>query len=178
MANDAKSFDDLDALHATSTHPKEDMRAPSVPIICVPTSLSGGEYNHRGGGSNDNNHRKYSFAHPLQRPKLVILDPELTRTTPDRWWISSGVRAVDHCVEAMCALNAPPECDRDSSKGLRLLVPGLLKCKKNNQDLDARFNCQLGVIESTKAGSLYGVGKQIDGQWVSQTTWSLRGVLH
>ena len=65
------------------------------------------------------------------------------------------VRAVDHCVEAMCALDAPPECDRDSSKGLKLLVPGLLKCKQNDQDLDARSSCQLGVIEAMKAGSKY-----------------------
>ena len=157
MANGAKTFEDLNTLHATSTHPKKDLQAPSVPIICIPTSLSGGEYNHRGGGSNDANHRKYSFAHLAQRPKLVILDPELTTTTPDRWWLSSGIRAVDHCVEAMCALDCPPECIADSSKGLKLLVPGLLRCKKDNQDLEARFSCQLGVIEAMKAGSLYGV---------------------
>ena len=157
MANKAKTFDDLDALHDSSTHPKQDLKAPSAPIICIPTSLSGGEYNHRGGGSNDENHRKYSFAREEQRPKLVILDPQLTTTTPERWWISSGVRAIDHCVEAMCSLKSPPQCDADSSKGLKLLVPGLLKCKKDVQDLDARFNCQLGVIEAMKAGSLYGV---------------------
>ena len=156
MANGAKTFEDLDTLHADSTSPKRDLQAPSVPIICIPTSLSGGEYNYRGGGSNDDTHRKYSFAHPGQRPALVILDPDLTTTTPDRWWLSSGIRAVDHCIEAMCSLNSPPECDADSSKGLKLLVPGLLKCKKSNQDLEARFSCQLGVIEAMKASS-YGV---------------------
>jgi alcohol dehydrogenase class IV len=57
----------------------------------------------------------------------------------------------------MCSLNSPPECDADCTKGLKLLVPGLLKCKKSVQDLDARFSCQLGVIEAMKAGSLYGV---------------------
>ena len=157
MANDAKTFDDLDRLHADSSNPKEDMKAPNVPIISIPTSLSGGEYNHRGGGSNDDNHRKYSFSHPAKGPALVILDPDLTTTTPDRWWISSGVRAVDHCTEALCSLKSTPECDADAGRGLKLLVPGLLKCKKNNKDLDARLSCQMGVIEAMKAGSLHGI---------------------
>lgn len=155
MANDARTFDDLDALHSNSTHPRADLKPPSTSIICIPTSLSGGEYTYRGGGSNDDNHRKYSFA--AQAPRLVILDPELTTTTPNRWWLSSGVRAIDHCVEAMCSPDSPPECDADSSSGLKLLVPGLLRCKKDRLDLDARFSCQLGVVEAMKAGSLYGV---------------------
>ena len=157
MANDAESFEDLDRLHADSTNPKSDIKTPTVPIITIPTSLSGGEYNHRGGGSNDDNHRKYSFSHPAKGPALVILDPELTTTTPDRWWISSGIRAVDHCTEAICSLKSTPECDADAARGLKLLVPGLLRCKKDPRDLDARFSCQLGVIEAMKAGSLHGV---------------------
>ena len=157
MANDVRSFDDLDTIHADSKSPKADMKAPSVPIISIPTSLSGGEYSYRGGGSNDHDHRKYSFSNPIKGPALVILDPELTTTTPDRWWISSGVRAIDHCTEAMCSLNSTLECDADASKGLKLLVPGLLKCKQNAQDLEARFSCQMGVIEAMKAGSLHGI---------------------
>ncbi len=157
MANNATTFSDLDSLHADSTIPKPDIVAPSVSIISIPTSLSGGEYNHRGGGTNDHNHRKYSFSHPTKGPALIILDSQLTTTTPERWWLSTGVRAVDHCVEAMCSLESTPACDEDASKGLRLLIPGLLRCKKDPKDIKARFDCQLGVIESTKPGSLHGV---------------------
>lgn len=157
MANNATTFDDLDRLHDSSSNPLQPIKPPTVPIISIPTSLSGGEYNHRSGGSNDDNHRKYSFSHPTCGPALVILDPDLTTTTPERWWLSSGVRAVDHCVEAMCSLKSTPACNADASQGLQLLVPGLLKSKKDPADLEARLNCQMGVIEAMKAGSLHGV---------------------
>ena len=156
MANGARTFDDLDELHADSLDPAS-VKSPTVPIISIPTSLSGGEYSNRGGGSNDNDHRKYSFAGPTKGPPLVILDPELTTTTPERWWLSSGVRAVDHCVEAMCCLQSTAESDRDAGAGLKLLAPGLLRCKKDSHDLDARFMCQMGVIESMKASNLHSV---------------------
>lgn len=156
MANDAETFDDLDQLHATA-QPGVEIKAPGVPIICIPTSLSGGEYNNRGGGSNDNNHRKYSFAGPTRGPALVILDPELTTTTPDRWWISTGIRAVDHCTEAICSLQGTPQSDTDARSGLTLLVPGLLRCKKDPKDLEARFKCQMGVIEAMKGVNLSNV---------------------
>ena len=157
MANEAKSFEDLDKLHVDSPKEAGTPKPPTVPIISVPTSLSGGEYNHRGGGSNDDNHRKYSFSHPTKGPALAILDPELTTTTPEHWWLSSGVRAVDHCTEALCSLKSTPESDEDAGRGLKFLVPGLLKCKKDPSDLDARFSCQMGVIEAMKAGSLHNV---------------------
>ena len=168
MANNAKTFDDLDSLHADTKSTKR-IKPPTVPIISTPTSLSGGEYSHRGGGSNDHDHRKYSFAGPTKGPQLVILDPELTKTTPDRWWLSTGIRAVDHCTEAMCSLKSTPESNADAGKGLALLVPGLLRCKKDNDDLEARFSCMLGVIEAMKAanvhqvpmGASHGIGHQL-----------------
>lgn len=156
MANDAKTFDDLQRLHDAAQAGKR-ITAPTVPIVCIPTSLSGGEYNDRGGGSNDHNHRKYSFAGPTSGPKLVILDPELTKTTPDHWWLSTGVRAVDHCVEAVCSLQSTTDSDQDACAGLKLLVPGLLRCRKDANDLEARFSCQMGVVESLKAVNLSAV---------------------
>ena len=85
------------------------------------------------------------------------MDPDLTKTTPDRWWLSTGVRAVDHCTEALCSLDGTKQSDADASKGLKLLVPGLLKCKKDPSDLNARFSCQMGVIEAMKGTNLNGV---------------------
>lgn len=159
MANDAKTFEDLDKLHSGSDWSKQrpDVTPPTVPIISIPTSLSGGEYSNLGGATNDRTHQKWGFGHPTKGPALVILDPELTTTTPDSTWLSTGIRAVDHCVEGMCSLQSKPESDADAAKGLKLLVPGLLRCKKNKQDLDARLSCQMGVIEAMKAVFMHGV---------------------
>jgi alcohol dehydrogenase class IV len=77
--------------------------------------------------------------------RLIILDPELCLTTPAYHWLSTGIRGVDHCVEALCCLTATADSDADAQKGLRLLVPGLLKCKENSGDVEARRKCQMAV---------------------------------
>ena len=146
---------------------RSDLKAPTVPIISIPTSLSGGEYTRPGGATDDRNHRKQLF--PSRGPLLVILDPQLTTTTPDSIWLSTGIRSVDHCVEAMCSLESNPGADERATKGLKALVPGLLRCKANANDLDARLACQLGVIDAIGAvffdeaplGASHGIGHQL-----------------
>lgn len=46
LANDASTMSDLDALHNGNDKGdgQPDLKAPTVPIISIPTSLSGGEY--------------------------------------------------------------------------------------------------------------------------------------
>ena len=86
---------------------------------------------------------------------LVILDPELCQTTPPYHWLSTGVRSVDHCVEAMCCLDSTATSDRKAEEGLRLLVPSLLKCKEDSTDIGARHRCQMAVslaMDNIRAG--------------------------
>lgn len=130
----------------------------TIPIISIPTSLSGGEYSNLGGGTHPTTHQKHPFIDGAKGPSLVILSQELSATTPDAIWLSTGVRAVDHCVEGLCSLtNTTPDSDAACEAGLRLLVPGLLRCKRDVGDLEARLQCQLGVMESIKAVFQYGV---------------------
>ena len=159
MENNATTFEELGKLHSGIDWSKqrEDLKAPTVPIISIPTSLSGGEYSNLGGGTNDHTHQKHGFGHPTKGPALVILDPQLTTTAPDSIWLSTGIRAVDHCVEGMCSLQSTHGSDVDAARGLKLLVPGLLRCKKDKQDLDARLSCQMGVLEAMKAVNLHRV---------------------
>lgn len=99
----------------------------------------------------------------------MILDPALTLTTPDSIWLSTGIRAVDHCVESMCSLSSTPASNTDAANGLKQLIPGLLCCKTDRGDLEARHKCQMGVIDSIKAvsfhkvpvGASHGIGHQL-----------------
>jgi hypothetical protein len=136
----------------------------------VPTSLSAGEYSNFAGGTEDRSHRKYSFQAPVRGPQLVILDPELAETTPDSIWLSTGVRAVDHCVETLCAIvGTTPASDELAQNALSRLVPGLLRCKKNRKDRDAHLQCQLGSVDamaactsgSVELGASHGIGHQV-----------------
>ena len=85
------------------------------------------------------------MTHPKMYPSLVILDPALTMTTPERVWLSTGVRAIDHCVEGMCSLQSIPAVDVEAEKALKLLLPNLLKTKADPADLEARLQCQLAT---------------------------------
>ena len=100
-------------------------------------------------------HRKSSFAHPSMGADLVILDPALSVSTPERIWLSSGMRAVDHCVEGLCSLSPTvgEASDHAYKEGLKLLVPNLLITKNDWGNLSARLNEMMGVVEAMKGGS-------------------------
>lgn len=169
IANDADTMEKLDALFKESnlhrhkegigsvaaTH---NMKPSTISIMCITTTLSAGEYNPVGGATHDETKHKQLFVDPSNTgPKVIIMDPELTLTTPERVWLSTGLRAVDHCVETICSSKPKPEGSVYSIKGIRLLIPSLLKTKNDPGNLDARLKAQLGGAESMKASMIEGV---------------------
>ncbi|KAL4926561.1 iron-containing alcohol dehydrogenase [Aspergillus undulatus] len=176
LANDAKTFEDLETLcmGPNQEPPSASNPRPSaVPIVSIPTTLSAGEYSNFAGATNDNTHRKHSFQAPLRGPQLVVLDPQLVAfTTPESVWLSTGVRAVDHCVETYCAIKGTTDdSDQLALKALGNLVPGLVRCRhdQKGEDLDARLTCQLGSVDAMAActsgrvqlGASHGIGHQL-----------------
>jgi len=101
---------------------------------------------------------------------LVILDPALSVSTPEQIWLSTGIRAVDHCVEGLCSLlpSVCAESDAAFSKGLKLLVPNLLATKKDWEAEEQRLQEMMGVVEAMKGlqlgvtmGASHGIGHQL-----------------
>lgn len=142
--------------------------SPEMPLICIPTSLSGAEISNFAGGTDDRTHRKHSFAGHVKEPTLVIYDPELSMTTPATVWLSSGIRSVDHCVETLCSLGSTPDSDIDAKAGLKKLIPGILTTMRDPENLDARLQSQLGVVLAMGAitrgvplGASHGIGHQV-----------------
>lgn len=158
MANNISQPSQLERYSVESTDIPAEVKQPTVPLITIPTSLSGGEYFSLAGGtddSTDHKSHKKGFLHSGMGSKLIILDPELATLTPAYHWLSTGIRSVDHCVEALCCLTATPEAEEKAEKGLRLLVPGLLQCKADPSDVVARHRCQMAVnfaMENVRAG--------------------------
>jgi alcohol dehydrogenase class IV len=148
---------------------KKAARDPEVLHVAIPTSLSGGEYQSIAGVTRDDgSNRKTLFEPPTQNPNLVILDPELCTTTPERIWLSTGVRAVDHCVETLCSLLSNPKGDAQAEAGLLRLVPALIRTHKDPSDLDARYESMRGVIQAMSAvgsgvpmGGSHAIGHQL-----------------
>lgn len=172
LANNVQTPSDL--LPLTNTPDRDpNIKHPTIPIISIPTSLSAAEYSNFAGGTDDSTdphaRRKHAFQYPMQGPQLIILDPQLTTTTPDSIWLSTGMRAVDHCVETLCAVRGPTNTDDMMAKhALGLLVPSLVRCKRDKGDIDARLQCQLGSVDAMAAcsngvelGGSHGIGHQV-----------------
>src|SRR3982074_889239 len=65
---------------------------------------------------------KELFHRPLIIPRAVMLDPAITVHTPEWLWLSTGIRAVDHCVEGICSREAHPYADAQALQGLSMLA--------------------------------------------------------
>ncbi len=118
---------------------------PDLPVVIIPTTLSGGEFNALSGATDKKVNVKQGYAHPAMTARAIIMDPAVTVYTPEWIWFSTGVRALDHCFETLGALNSNDYWDGLAMNGLRLLSKGLLASKANYRDLGARQQCQMGA---------------------------------
>ena len=125
-----------------------DFDAPDIRVICCPTTLSGGEFNTMGGVTDDEANKKQGYTHRMMAPVTIVLDPALTVHTPEWLWTSTGVRSVDHALEALGSLQSNYFCDGVAESALRLLSKGLPAVKADPSDLDARLRCQIGAWQS------------------------------
>jgi maleylacetate reductase len=164
LANDVRTVEGMDAIRAVKGAPPP-MNPPTVRQVSVPTTIAGGEFSASAGVTNMATRFKEPVRHRLTMPRAVILDPAITLHTPEWLFLSTGIRAVDHCVEGICAREAHPYADAQALKGLAMLASGLPRVKQNPRDLDARMDCQIGTWLSTGAltsgvpmGASHGIG--------------------
>ena len=164
LANDISSVDGIDRIRAAGGVPPP-MTAPTVRQISIPTTIAGGDFSASAGVTNEQTRVKEAVRHRLVMPRAVILDPALGAHTPEWLWLSTGIRAVDHCVEGICAREAHPYADAQALKGLSMLSQALPRVKADGSDLDARMECQLGTWLSMGAlssgvpmGASHGIG--------------------
>ena len=139
--------------------------APAVPQVTVPTTLSAGEFSAIAGVTDERSRVKELFRHPRIIPRAVVLDPAVTAHTPEWLWLSTGIRAVDHCVEGICSGEANPYADAQALHGLALLCRGLPRVKADPGDLAARLDCQIGswlsmgpLAAGVPMGASHGIG--------------------
>jgi maleylacetate reductase len=149
LANDIRSPEAIDKLRpvkgADGIVGPPPMNPPMVRQISVPTTLSAGDFSALAGVTDERTKVKELLRHPRIMPSAVVLDPAITLHTPEWLWLSTGIRAVDHCVEGICSNEAHVFGDAQALKGLALLASGLPRVKAEPKDLAARLDCQLGA---------------------------------
>jgi maleylacetate reductase len=144
LANDVRTVEDIERIR-THKGVAPPMNAPTVRQISVPTTIAGGEFSAIAGVTNARTKVKEMLRHVLVMPRAAILDPALTVHTPEWLFLSTGIRAVDHCVEGLCSREAHPYADAQAMKGLSMLAQALPRVKATPGDLDARMDCQIGT---------------------------------
>ena len=145
-------------------------RPPSVRMIAIPSTLSGGEYNAGCLVTDTDRKLKQTFFHPLMMPIAIILDPELALHAPETLWLGSGTRAMDHAIEALCAKNGSPLVDASVLRGVALMTRMLPQSRINPIDVAIRAQCQIaswlcafGLQARVPMGASHAIGHVLGG---------------
>lgn len=113
--------------------------------VAIPTTLSAAEWAHRVGVTDEATNKKSGFADPKTVPSVVILDPETTVHTPEKLWLSTGIRALDHAVEGFLYGGPHPVTDVTGLEGAKKLMHYLPRSKSEPEDLETRLELQLAA---------------------------------
>jgi len=159
------------------------LQAPTTKLICVPTSLSAGEWSYFASATNPLG-KKQHFTHLCGAPNLILLDPHVAATTPDHLWLASGMRAVDHFVESLCYPGCPEEAEKTITSGLQNMLYGLREYRTSRGSMDKAkllhgiSTCQLAAREALvpflRWGIRFGVSHAMGHQLVRMTDSSVQ----
>ena len=115
-----------------------------VPHVAVPTTLSGSEFTIGIGVTDDRSHLKIVSSDPRAMPEVVILDPWVASWTPAHLWSATGMKAIDHAIEAIWCQRPHPLMSTLAAEGLRRLIHSL-PAAVDSANHEARSDCQLGA---------------------------------
>lgn len=127
-----------------------------IPQIAIPSTLSAGEFTPGAGYTEEETQTKKLILDNRVAPKCVILDPEVTADTPRELWLSTGLKALDHAMEAIWAINPHPYVDALALEAIRLLFKHLPE-SEDTTNLNARAACQLGAWMSISGAGASGM---------------------
>lgn len=141
--------------------------------IALPTTLSAAEYTPIGGVTDESTRIKGGVGDPRLQPRAIILDPALTIETPAWLWAATGIRALDHAVEAIYSTRHQVLTDTLAARAISILrthLPASISAR-GDEALAHRGYCQLaswmsifGAI-NTRFGISHALGHQIGPKW-------------
>ena len=89
------------------------LEGKTLPLqVSIPTTLSAGEFNMGGGNVlDDQAGHKIRVRSTRLYADLIMLDAVMTNGTPDWLRLSTGVKALDHCIERRYTTGNQPALD-------------------------------------------------------------------
>jgi maleylacetate reductase len=151
----------------------ENFDRPPLPHFAVPTTLSAAEFSHAAGMTDETLRRKTGFRDVRMVPKVIFLDPELTLPTPGWLWASTGIRSLDHAVEAVLSRKHQPFVDALALEAIRKLFRNLKRSIKDPIDIQSRLSCQIAAWMSDAGALSVGTGISHSIGRVIGATWNI-----
>jgi alcohol dehydrogenase class IV len=142
----------------------EPLPAGTLPIICVPTTAGTGSEVTRTSVLTDREGRKVWAWGDALRPKLALLDPELTTGLPATLTAASGLDALVHAIEAASGRRCNPISDAQALHAIRMIAGHLEAAVCDSGDRAARAAMQVGAclaglaIDSAGTGIAHALG--------------------
>ncbi|MGI0118809.1 iron-containing alcohol dehydrogenase [Zooshikella sp. RANM57] len=111
------------------------------PIVAIPTTAgTGSEVGRATVITNTEAKKKVIIFHPMILPKRVILDPELLVYLPSKITAATGMDALAHNLEALCAPGYHPMAKGIALEGIRLIHENLILSYQQPDNLEARMH--------------------------------------
>ncbi len=116
------------------------------PTVAVPTTAgTGSEVGRASVIVDERDHGKKIIFHPKMQPSVVLADPELTFGLPPQLTAATGMDALAHSFEALCAPGYHPMADGIALEGLRLVHENLERVVANGEDAEARTHMMMAA---------------------------------
>jgi len=127
-------------------------KKPPLPLIAIPTTAgSGAEVSQFIVLKDEELHTKMVAGSPLYCPKVAILDPLLLKGLSFGQFVSSGVDALGHSVEAYLTTLTTPITDAIALQAVAM-IHGNLRAAATSDDLDAKEACLIASTMANMAG--------------------------
>ncbi len=111
------------------------------PLYAIPTTAgTGSETTIAAVIVNPETHEKFAINDPCLRPKVAVLDPELTVGLPPHITSTTGMDALTHAVEAYIGQSNTPETRKAAEDAVRMIFANLETAYAEPKNLEARGN--------------------------------------
>ena len=141
------------------------------PIIAIPTTAGTGSETGRASAiiNKESGIKKIIF-HPKILPSIVILDPTLTIDLSPRLTAVTGMDALAHNLEALCAPNFHPMAEGIALEGIRLIKNYLLIAFRDGKNIEARQNLLAASLMGSTAfqkglGAIHSLSHPVNAQF-------------
>ena len=111
------------------------------PLFAVPTTAgTGSETTIAAVVSNPKTHEKNAINDPRLRPKVAVLDPELTLGLPQKITSTTGMDALTHAVEAYIGHSNTRGTKAAAEKATKMIFDNILTAYEDGKNVTARQN--------------------------------------